>query len=91
MKANLGLLYPFREHEGKVVRRIRFLAQFASVSALLRRTRTATRLWRVNFQAAATAARHMFIAEARKLRRVLAEARWHWTLQVLQTTASRRS
>ena len=31
------------------------------------------------FQATATAARHMFVADARKARCVLAEARWRWT------------
>ena len=35
------------------------------------------------FQATATAARHMFIADARKARCVLAEMRWRWTLKVL--------
>ena len=35
------------------------------------------------FQATATAARHMFIADARKARCVLAEVRWRWTLKVL--------
>ena len=35
------------------------------------------------FQATATAARHVFIADTRKARCVLAEVRWRWTLKVL--------
>ena len=35
------------------------------------------------FQATATAACHMFIADARKARCVLAEVRWRWTLKML--------
>jgi hypothetical protein len=37
----------------------------------------------VYFQATATAARHMIIADERKVRCVLAEVRWRWTLKVL--------
>src|SRR5450631_4367090 len=39
------------------------------------------------FQATATAARHTFIADARKARWVLAEMRWRWTLKVLWAAA----
>jgi hypothetical protein len=43
-----------------------------------------TRILRLKyFQATATAARHMFIADARKTRWVLAEMRWGWTLKLL--------
>ena len=37
----------------------------------------------LKFQATATAARHVFIAAARKVRCVGAEVRWRWTLKVL--------
>jgi hypothetical protein len=37
----------------------------------------------VSSQAAATAARHVFIAAARKIRCARADARWRWTLKVL--------
>ena len=47
------------------------------------RTKITTRLRLVSFQAAATAARHVFIAAARKLRRVRADVRWRWTLKML--------
>ena len=36
-----------------------------------------------NFQAAATAVRHVTIATARSARCVWAEVRWRWTLKVL--------
>jgi hypothetical protein len=47
------------------------------------RTKNATRFCLVSFQAAAAAARHVFIAAARKALRVRAEVRWRWTLKVL--------
>jgi hypothetical protein len=40
-----------------------------------------------HFQAIATAARHMSIADARKARCVLADVRWRWTLKVLYVAA----
>ena len=39
------------------------------------------------FHATATAARHMFIADALKARCVLADVRWRWTLKVLYVAA----
>jgi hypothetical protein len=47
------------------------------------RTKNAISLRLVSFQAAATAARHVFIAAARQLRRVPADVRWRWTLKML--------
>jgi pimeloyl-ACP methyl ester carboxylesterase len=47
------------------------------------RTKNATRLGLTTFQATATTARHVFIAAARRVRCVWAEARWRWTLKVL--------
>ena len=47
------------------------------------RTKNATRLRLVYFQAAATASRHVFIAAARKVRCVWADTRWRWTLKML--------
>jgi hypothetical protein len=48
-----------------------------------RRTKNATRLGLMSFQAPALAARHVFIAAARKIRCVWADVRWRWTLKVL--------
>jgi AAA domain len=48
-----------------------------------RRTEHATNLRLCRTQAAATASRHVCIADALKARCVLAEVRWRWTLKVL--------
>ncbi len=51
------------------------------------RTKNATRLRLVYFQAAATASRHVFIAAARKVRCVWADTRWRWRLKRLSRAA----
>ena len=54
------------------------------LSALSRcRTKDARSLGLAYFQATATAARHVFIAAARKPRCVWADVRWRWTLKML--------
>jgi hypothetical protein len=40
-----------------------------------------------DFQAAATASRHVLIAAVRSVRCVWAEVRWRWMLKVLKTAA----
>ena len=58
------------------------------VPALSRcRTKSAKSLRLAYFQAATTAVRHMFIADARNARRLDADVRQRWTLKVLQTAA----
>jgi hypothetical protein len=47
------------------------------------RTKNATRLGLMSFQATAPAARHVFIAAAWKMRCVWADVSWRWTLKVL--------
>jgi hypothetical protein len=42
------------------------------------------------FKAIATAACHMFIADARKARGVLADVRWRWKLKILRGAATTR-
>ena len=57
------------------------LAVFAALSRC--RTKNAKSLRLAYFQATATAARHVFIAAARKPRCVWADVRWRWTLKML--------
>ena len=67
-----------------IAARRRALAKVSILTALSRyRMNNARDLRLAYFQATATAARHMFIADARKARCVLAEVRWRWTLNVL--------
>ena len=65
-------------------RRISTLEEINRLRALSRcRTKNATRVRLVYFQAAATASRQVFIAAARKVRCVWADTRWRWTLKML--------
>ena len=72
-----------REWQGKV-HEVVILDDGYIWSALSRcRTKDARILRLAYFQATATAARHVFIAAARKPRCVWADVRWRWTLKML--------